>query len=289
MNKKTMSETEKSLYSNFTKTVQDYQLLNGLDNLVYLFSGGKDATIGLDYLQRYIHENKINITLDVVMVAYPLHVYFEEDDSPAQIYTDTLNYWKKRGIEIHTFTPEHEDFANDDPEACKICKSIRKSYIDPYLEEFQKRNKGNRVGVVTGYTLYDALAYMDEILLVSNFQNISDLNSFDKKIQNRVNNCLHKMKAKEELPNGLTVIRPLINVHENKVMDYILAEGIPYVNRSCKAAKDKHKREYFKTLNVAAPINNTDYCGLLNFLKAMQIEFPTTFDDITVGNYFTDC
>jgi hypothetical protein len=78
-------------------------------------------------------------------------------------------------------------------------------------------------------------------------------------------------------------------MHENKIIDYILSEGIPYINNACKAAKDKHKREYFKALNVATKINNTNYNGLLHFLEALNIELPNTFDDIQIKNYFTDC
>jgi tRNA(Ile)-lysidine synthase TilS/MesJ len=46
-------EIGKELYANFSKVVEKYELLEGLDNLIYLFSGGKDATTGLDFLQRY--------------------------------------------------------------------------------------------------------------------------------------------------------------------------------------------------------------------------------------------
>jgi tRNA(Ile)-lysidine synthase TilS/MesJ len=264
-------------------------MLDGVDNFIYLFSGGKDATVGLDLLQRYVFEYNIDIDVDVIMVTYPRHVYFMEDGNPSKRYTDTLNYWRNRNINIKVYSPDIADFTNNDPMACKTCKNTRKSYVDPYIESYKKRYESKTVGVVTGYTLYDALAYMDEILLVSNFQYNNILKSNDVNIQNRILNCLHKMKAKEELPNGLVVIRPLIDMHENKVVDYISSEGIPYVSNPCKAAKDKHKREYFKALNTVAKINNADYDGLLNFLKTLNIEFPNTFDDIQVKNYFTDC
>ncbi|MDR1461371.1 MAG: hypothetical protein LBI78_06990 [Campylobacteraceae bacterium] len=183
------------------------------------------------------------------MVTYPLHVYFMEDGSPAKCYTDTINYWQSRGINIQVFTPDFNDFTNDELYPCKICKNGRKYYVDPFIEKYSKSMGGaTRIGIVTGYTLYDALAYMDEILLVSNFQYTNVTKADNVKIQNRVKNCLHKMKAKEELPNGLVIIRPLINMHENKVVEYLLEEGIPYINRPCVVAKDKHKREILKRL-----------------------------------------
>jgi tRNA(Ile)-lysidine synthase TilS/MesJ len=255
---------------------------------VFLFSGGKDATIGLDFLIKYLTRQVVPIHLDVVLVTYPKHVYYLEDGTASQCYIDVINYWKNRAINLITYNPDEEDFSDDEITACGVCKRVRKSCIDPYLEKSLREKAGKVVGVITGYTLYDALAYMDEILLVTNFMNNNFLES-DIKIKNRVMNCLHKMKAREELPNGLTVIRPLINMHENQVIDYVETMEIPYINRACKAAKSKHKRKYFTALDVAAPINHTDYKSLLQFIKRLDIEFPTTFEDILLSNYFTDC
>ena len=97
------------------------------------------------------------------------------------------------------------------------------------------------------------------------------------------------MKAKEKLPNGLTIIRPLIAMKENMIMDAVINLNIPYISRGCKAATNKHKREYFKVLNVAAPIDNATYEGLLDFLVKINIDLPETFEDVELGNYFTDC
>lgn len=169
--------------------------------------------------------------------------------------------------------------------ACKICKNARKAIVDKYLNSYIER--GN-TAIVTGYTLYDALAYMDEICLVSNFD-FNNISPDDAVIINRVKNCLHKMKAKEKLPNGLTIIRPLIAMKENMIMDAVINLNIPYISRGCKAATNKHKREYFKVLNVAAFIDNTTYEGLLNFLAKININLPETFEDVELGNYFTDC
>ena len=185
------SDVKERLYSNFCEVIDKYNLLQNINHLAYLFSGGKDATIGIDFLQRYLNDNSIKIPLDVVMVTYPKHVYFMEDGSPAECYINTVSYWKQRGISLTVFTPEAEDFADDEPAACGVCKRVRKSYVDPYLENLQKENPNITIGVVTGYTLYDVLAYMDEILLVTDFKS-NDFFDNDPKVKNRVLNCLHK-------------------------------------------------------------------------------------------------
>ena len=41
---------EQQLYSVFCETVAKYELLSGIEKIVFLFSGGKDATLGLFFL-----------------------------------------------------------------------------------------------------------------------------------------------------------------------------------------------------------------------------------------------
>ncbi len=276
---------EQQLYSVFCETVAKYELLSGIEKIVFLFSGGKDATLGLFFLNKYLKERELPISLEALMVAYPKHVYYIEDGTEADCFVETKEFWEEQQVNMKIFDSKESDFKDDEEGACKICKSARKDIVDKYLHSYI----GNRnTAIVTGYTLYDALAYMDEICLVSNFD-FNNLSPKDAVTMNRVKNCLHKMKAKEILPNGLTIIRPLIAMKENMIMDAVVNLNIPYVSRGCKAAINKHKREYFKVLNVASPINNATYEGLLNFLAKINIDLPETFEDVELGNYFTDC
>lgn len=276
---------EQQLYSLFCKTVAKYELLSGIEKVVFLFSGGKDATLGLFFLNKYIKEKKLPISLEALMVAYPKHVYYLEDRTEADCFVETKKFWEEQQVNVKVFDSKECDFKDDEKGACKICKNARKAIVDRYLDSYIE--SGN-TAVVTGYTLYDALAYMDEICLVSNFD-FNNISLDDVATLNRVKNCLHKMKAKEKLPNGLTIIRPLIAMKENMIMDAVINLNIPYISRGCKAATNKHKREYFKVLNVAAPIDNATYDGLLNFLAKINIDLPETFEDVELGNYFTDC
>lgn len=276
---------EKQLYSIFCETVTKYELLSGIEKVVFLFSGGKDATLGLFFLNKYIKEKKLPVSLEALMVAYPKHVYYLEDGTEADCFVETKRFWEEQQVNVKVFDSEECDFKDDEKGACKICKNARKAIVDGYLDSYIE--SGN-TAIVTGYTLYDALAYMDEICLVSNFD-FNNISLADVATLNRVKNCLHKMKAKEKLPNGLTIIRPLIAMKENMIMDAVINLNIPYISRGCKAATNKHKREYFKVLNVAAPIDNATYEGLLDFLAKINIDLPETFEDVELGNYFTDC
>lgn len=274
---------EEELYGVFSETIEQEKMLENVKKAVFLFSGGKDATLGLYYMNQYIKEHSLDIELNPIMVTFPKHVYFNPDGSELECFTTVKKFWKEQGVDLKILTPEADDFGEDLTGACKLCKSARKSVVDEYLNSCE-----DGTAVITGYTLYDALAYMDEICLVSDFDK-DNLENADDKTKKRVLNCLHKMKMREELPNGLIVIRPLIKMKENMIMDVVKEKELPYITTPCRASVAKHKREYFAVLNVAAPIMNATYEGLMSFLDVLGIDLPDTFEDVESSNYFTDC
>jgi tRNA(Ile)-lysidine synthase TilS/MesJ len=268
----------------FDDTIEQYGLLNGINKIVFLFSGGKDATFGLYNLNRYLINSGLDIELCVPLVAYPLHVYFDEHHNEASCFTEVKEFWKAQGIKIDYFKPNLIDLNETSKDGCKTCKEARKSLIDPYLEGMQNKDE---VAIATGYTLFDVLAYLDEFGLVSNLN--YGMNKNNPKVSSRIQNCLHKMNIREVLPNGFKMIRPLMTFHETDILQYLLNKEIPYVNRPCKVSNNKHKRAYFKALETVAPINRTTYEGVMNFLESRNVDLPLTFDDIHYDNFFTDC
>ncbi|MCR4623292.1 MAG: hypothetical protein K5780_01365, partial [Alphaproteobacteria bacterium] len=72
-----MVNNENTLFNNFCETIEKHELLSATKRLIFCFSGGKDATIGLYFLRKYLEENKIEIKLHVIMVLFPKHVYFD--------------------------------------------------------------------------------------------------------------------------------------------------------------------------------------------------------------------
>ena len=274
-----------SLYSIFCDTIVKHALLEDVDKVIFLFSGGKDATLGLYFLQKYIQENDLNISVETVLVTYPLHCYFAKDDSETESFVALKKYWFEQDVTFHVFVPDVADIDANDALACKTCKVTRKKIIDEFLDNIDDKT---RTAIMTGYTLYDVLAFLDEVLLITNYD-LKNYKQKDSAIVNRVENCLHKMSVKENLPNGFRIIRPLVNTSEH---DIRLCNGeleLPFCTVTCEAAKVKLKRQYFKVLDLANPINKTTHDGVMDFLKAQNVEIPKTFHDIEYDNYFTDC
>lgn len=53
---KGMCESE-GLYEIFSNTINEYKMLENIEKIIFLFSGGKDATLGLYFMDKYIKEN----------------------------------------------------------------------------------------------------------------------------------------------------------------------------------------------------------------------------------------
>jgi len=79
----------------YSNTIEKYNLLEGVKNIIYLFSGGKDASFGLHLLCNYIQQNDLDINLTIPMVLYPQHVYMR-DGKILDESKNVLQYWENR-------------------------------------------------------------------------------------------------------------------------------------------------------------------------------------------------
>lgn len=267
-----------ALEDRFNETIEKYGLLDGIKNIVFLFSGGKDCTLGLYLLDRYIKDKSLTLSLGVVTVTFPTHMYFE-NGRETENFVNIKKFWQSRGVHLNIFT------ANDrDVERCKQCKNVRKRFIDDFLKKHPK----GKTAVATGYSLNDVLAYIDEYCLASNFT--FDLSQIpDESTVNRIKNHLHKIKTKEELPDKLRIIRPLLVFRESDIKMYLEEKGIPYLDKPCRIGDKKHKRAYSKSLETVERSNKATYEGAISFLKKHNVKFPKNFDDIEYEKSFSDC
>lgn len=273
----------RTMEEKYHRTLDTYKLLEDVDEITYLFSGGKDATFGLEMLNKHIKERGLNIKLKAIMALYPQHVYFE-NGIRRKCYRDTMTYWRSQGVSLQVLSSPIDDLKNGNVDGCKTCKRARMALV----HETMASHRAHGRAVVTGYTLYDALAYLDEFALLSNYTfKVNGID--DAKLRNRVLNCVHKMNIRENLPNGLTVLRPLLTFKEDDIMKYVELSNIPFVSTPCKVSHYKHKRLFFTCLDNLKDRNNCTYDGLLSFLETHNVQFPETFTDISTETYFTDC
>ena len=272
-------------YEKFVNTIEAHNLFADVERFVILFSCGKDCSMMLDLFIKYCDDKGIETPWTVFSAPYPKHMYYSKDGQPSSNFLDIQRYWKMRGIDIQFAVPEYKDFDDDDRYGCKTCKFARKTVIDEYLNRF-----GNKTGILTGFTMNDALSYLNMLMLTCNYD-VSNLSLIEEPLRSTTTKMLHKMSLRETLPNGKLMIRPVLPFNEREVVEYLAESGIPSINTPCKISKYKFKRHYSKAIEVFDPYNVT-YSGMEKFLETQGISINNgglPFDDVKSDNYFIDC
>lgn len=124
-----------AIESVFFENIEKYRLLDKTDTLLCLFSGGKDATFGLELMIKYQKMKRIKINLQALMITYPTHVYFSSDNEPHEVFSNTIAYWKRKDVNLNIVRPSHQDIADRQLSSCKECKQIRMNALNLFYEE----------------------------------------------------------------------------------------------------------------------------------------------------------
>lgn len=272
-------------YSKFKKIVETRALFDDINEFLLLFSCGKDCSMMLDLFFRYYRENKMTQKLVIFSAPFPKHMYYTGDGRETDNFAQIKKYWQERNVSIQYEVPSFDDFEDDDKYGCKICKRSRKAVIDRFVNMFSRN-----VGIVTGFTIYDALAYLNMLLLTCNFD-VDNIKTLPEPLKSTTTKMLHKMSLREHLPNGKYMIRPMLPFTEQEVKAYLEATHIPYLTTPCKISKYKFKRLYSYALDLYEDFPVT-YEGMESFLKKCGImlnDGGLSFEDVEGDNFFIDC
>lgn len=278
---------EDKYFTKFCDIIESNNLFDDVDSFLILFSCGKDCTMMLDLFLRYQELRGLSLPYSVYSVPYPKHMYFDSQRNRLSNYQIIIDYWEQRGVTINTVVSDSGDFADEDRNGCNICKNTRKDIID-----CEVRNNDANTGIMTGFTLNDALSYLNMILLYCNFD-LSKLESLSQENKYSVDRMLHKMSLKEKLPSKKIMLRPLLPFNEQEVIDYLQCYQIPFLDKPCKISQYKFKRLYTNALDVFNPTGVT-YQGIEKFLKGNGIELnngglSSTLGELEKVEYFIDC
>jgi predicted phosphoadenosine phosphosulfate sulfurtransferase len=102
----------------FSETIEKFRLLEGINRLLFLFSGGKDATFGLKLLSEYIRESELDIKVEALMITYPKHVYYTYEDLRNDVFEQSLNFWSDQGVDLKIINPPVQDIQNNRAYGC---------------------------------------------------------------------------------------------------------------------------------------------------------------------------
>jgi len=280
-----MSNVIERCYEKFCYIIESRKLFDNVERFLFLFSCGKDCSMMLDLFDRYYREHNMSQKVVYFSAPYPKHMYFWDDGEPNDNFNEIKQYWEERRIAINYVIPPFDDFEDDDKFGCKICKRSRKEIIDKYVNEFS-----HGTGLLTGFTMYDALSYLNMVLLNCNFR-LEDLKKLEEPLRSTTSKMLHKMSLKELLPNGKMMIRPMLPFNEQEVKAYLKISNIPYLTTDCKINKYKFKRIYSGALDLYEGFPVT-YEGMECFLEQHGICLNNnglSFEDVENDNFFIDC
>lgn len=208
----------KTIATKAGKAVHNFNMINESDNILVCFSGGKDSFALLRTLQYLQKKYPISFNLKVLVInpsfdnnyEKKLKKVLDEEDIDYEILnTQISDVIKEQNSKKKNLNP------------CFMCSRLRRGIIYNYAID----NKFNKIAL--GHTLDDAI----ETHLMNLF--FGNKTSF--------------LKPKYLAENGkIEVIRPLIYVDENKILDFIKYIKFKPIKNKCPMKKKNSKREYFK-------------------------------------------
>lgn len=201
------------------KAVYEHNMINEGDKILICFSGGKDSFALVNVLRYFKKKYPINFELKILVVNPGFDTDFQER---IVVLLDSLGFdYEILNSEISSVLIEQSKIKPLNP--CFMCSRLRRGIIYNYAIE----NGFNKIAL--GHTLDDAI----ETHLMNFFY--SSKTSF--------------LKPKYLAENGkVEVIRPLIYVEENLIVDFMNNENFVPVKIVCPMRKEDSKRLFFKNL-----------------------------------------
>jgi len=206
----------RKLMSDLRKCVKDYHMLESGDRVVVGISGGKDSLV----LLRLMAELRDHSAIPFELQAVTLNMGYEEMDfSPVAALCKTLNVpYSIRATQIREII---FDIRKDD-NPCALCAKLRRGI----LNETAGALGANKVAL--GHHFDDAIETFALSLIY----------------EGRLNSFLPVTYLDR---TGLTLIRPMLYIHEKTIENFAVRQSLPVVHNPCPADKNT-RREDVKAL-----------------------------------------
>ena len=207
----------KTIATKTGKACYEYNMIQENDRILVCFSGGKDSFVLLRVLKYLQKKYPINFELKILVVNPNFDKKFEKR---------IMLILDKENIEYEILTTQISNTIVEQSKLkplnpCFMCSRLRRGVIYDYAI----KNNYNKIAL--GHTLDDAI----ETHLMNLF--FSNKTSF--------------LKPKYLTENSqVEVIRPLIYVDENLILDFIKYIKFKPVKNKCPMKKKESKRDYFK-------------------------------------------
>jgi tRNA(Ile)-lysidine synthase TilS/MesJ len=222
--------------------------------IFFLFSGGKDSSIALDFISRAAQE--FGFVFEVHAAPFPVHRYADAERKRIEWY------WNSRGVNIswHHVT-ETDHLIKNAVNPCMPCREVRKKWLFSGLTGALERNQD--IVVIINQTLWDLVSYSIEHILADLFSEATD--GKDTELGRRFMETAQRFYPLVRMEDGYTIFRPLITYNNDDILKMIDREKIPTISIPCKFAEFRPKRileKFYETMGM-----RFDYHRLFDFSK----------------------
>ena len=246
--------------------------------IFFLFSGGKDSSLAMDFLLRAGKE--FGFSFEAHAGAFPIHRYGQEEQNRIS------SYWQGRGISpVWHNLAETDAILETTEKPCLACQSIRKQMLRPFLSK-QVKNWHNLV-IVTSYSLWDLVSYGVEQMLTGLLRDQQE--EAGDRNKRRMMETAQRFHPFRRMKEGYAVFRPLVRYNGHDIRHQVEKDGIPTLRTPCRFGDHRPKRlleKYYEKLDMGF-----DYDKLLDYAK-QSLNFPDESEwaamdrDEYLGEYF---
>ncbi len=235
-------------------------------NIVVSYSGGKDSSLLLNFLQQAVPVYGFH--LHVHGVAYPCHVFPKDEQARLS------KYWQDHGLDIIWHTGQDSDAPLDGvfknkKSPCVACSKEKKQALYSY---FDSRNTDwKNMVIVIGYTLWDLASAVVEHTLRESFGGGDQGDFQGRPAKDRFLEIAQRFYPVLDMGNGLKVFKPLIRYNDTDIARAVSALDIPLTREECQFKMYRPKRllaEYYTLFGL-----NFSYEDVFSFAKK-AFEFP---------------
>jgi tRNA(Ile)-lysidine synthase TilS/MesJ len=245
-----MLDVETLLYNRFLSTIRSYGLVPEHKRKVFVFySGGKDASVLADLFLKFKSTERPDLEISLVTVLFPEIIYKPSDPVQLLALKKAVDYWKNKGfdfrfIDLPLEVGDHLFEDNETP--CETCESVKTNLI--FKELSLPHYEGSLVCMA--HSLDDIMGYLSEIQLIAGAYNTwQEISTSDPQLFERVLVLAKRVYPRYQPQNlGVTYIKPLIELNEALIREYVVMKGIPLVPECCAEKRGPRFRIYKRTV-----------------------------------------
>jgi tRNA(Ile)-lysidine synthase TilS/MesJ len=261
---------------------KDLQQLEGKE-LIMAFSGGKDSTVVLHFLDQARKTFKFKVEARGIVI--PEHVLTIEERNRLD------QYWEKRGVSIkwHSIVDADKKL-NEAPEhgisPCLVCNRTKKNELMSYFAR-TKPDLG-KVVMVVSYSLWDLVSATIEhitggIYADSNLSKAAQ----GKQPDDRFMEIAQRFYPLIKLQSGLSVFKPLIYYNDQDILGTIKENNLPITRPTCDHKEYRPKRGF--ALFYHKMDHHFNYEKVLKFAQeALNIPERSFFSEMSTETYLKE-